>query len=111
MQVDVQTTKQGGATKFRKGRSGNPHGRPDSRRYRAAFTALESELGGNLSASQRMLVDEIAKLKASTGMRGDVRTTNAIGKAMRLLGMVAKPPPPSATTFHDTGDVAGGGQR
>jgi Family of unknown function (DUF5681) len=94
MQTDLQDAKQVTSTKFRKGKSGNPGGRPDGERYREVFAALAAELGGEaaLSASQRMLIDTIAKLQSRRG-RDDVRVANAVAKLVRLLGIgkVTKP--------------------
>jgi hypothetical protein len=71
---------------FRKGRSGNTRGRPDVRRYREAYDALASEFGGDekLSASQKVVIDSIAELKAQCGRRDEVRG-NTIAKLVRLL--------------------------
>jgi hypothetical protein len=91
--VDQQTSntpKQPRGRGFRKGVSGNPGGRVDGKRYRETFDALAAELGGEdkLTASQRMMVDMIAKLKSRGGKRrDDVRIANAVAKLMRLLGI------------------------
>jgi hypothetical protein len=76
---------------FRKGRSGNARGRPDAHKYRAAYDALIAELGGveRLTASQKLLIDSIARLKAVCGRRDEVRIGNTIAKLVRLLN--AKP--------------------
>src|SRR5712691_7723637 len=98
MQQTEQQDKQrrlGGSTGkgFMPGKSGNPAGRSERRIYAETFSALASELGGeaSLSASQRMLIDTIAKLKSRTGKRDDVRIANAIAKLVRLLGINVKP--------------------
>jgi hypothetical protein len=80
---------------FKPGRSGNPAGRLDGKRYRETFAALAAELGGeaSLSASQRVIVDQVAKLKASIGKRDQVRVANTVAKLMRLLGVTAKARP------------------
>jgi hypothetical protein len=87
MQTELQAAKQANTTKFRKGQSGNPRGRLDGQRYRETFAALAAELGGeaSLSASQRVIVDQIAKLKASIGKRDPIRTANTVAKLIRLL--------------------------
>jgi hypothetical protein len=90
---------------FKKGRSGNPGGRSDRRIYLETFAALASELGGEdkLTASQKMLIDTIAKLKSRIGKRDEVRIANAVAKLMRMLGLAGKkakqPDKPSLTDY------------
>jgi hypothetical protein len=58
----------------------------DVRRYRAAFDALAGELGGEaaLSASQRMIIDQIAKLQ-SRRHPDSVRVANTTAKLLIML--------------------------
>jgi hypothetical protein len=94
MHTDLQDAKQT-STKFRKGKSGNAAGRLDGKRYREAFAALASEFGGDdkLTASQRVLIDTIAKLQSRRVQRDHVRVANTIAKLMRLLGIDPKREP------------------
>ena len=99
MQTELQAAKQASTTKFRKGRSGNPAGRLDGKRYREMYAALASELGGEtaLSASQRVIIDQVAKLKSRTGKQDQVRVANTVAKLMRRLGVTAKARPATPT--------------
>jgi hypothetical protein len=95
MQTDVQAAKQATTTKFVKGRSGNPAGRLDVKRYRETFAALAAELGGEdkLTASQRLIIDQIARLQSRRWQQDHVRAGNVIAKLMRLLGIDRKKEP------------------
>src|SRR5215470_19054893 len=92
MQTDVQAANQV-TTKFRKGKSGNPAGRLDGKRYRQVFSALEAELGGQLTESQRIIVDQIARLQSRRWQQDHVRASNTVAKLMRLLGLTGKAKP------------------
>jgi hypothetical protein len=88
---------------FPKGVSPNPGGRVDGQRYRETFAALAAELGGETSllASQRVLIDAIAKLRARGGQRDQVRVANTVAKLMRLLGLTRKAKPAAAVPLTD----------
>ena len=105
MQTELQAAKQANTTKFRKGQSGNPQGRLDGRRYRETFVMLADELGGesSLTASQRVLIDAIAKLRARGGQRDQVRVANTLAKLMRLLkdDAAIKREPGKLPSIHD----------
>jgi hypothetical protein len=120
MQTELQAAKQASTTKFRKGRSGNPAGRLDGKRYRETFAALASEFGGEaaLSPSQRLLIDTIAKLQSRRGHQDNVRVANALARLVPLLGIKAKPVEPagpgardylSRLARHEAGVAAGEG--
>jgi hypothetical protein len=101
VRIAMQTEQQASEQKpkreynFKPGRSGNPAGRMDGKRRREIFAALAAELGGeaSLSASQRLIVGQVADLKASVGKRDQVRVANTVAKLMRLLGLTAKARP------------------
>ena len=88
---------------WKPGTSGNSLGRLDGKRYREICAELASELGGEdkLTASQRLIIDQIGKLKARSGQRDPVRIANAIAKLVKQLGIDRKREPKPAPTIKD----------
>jgi hypothetical protein len=93
----------GEATRFRKGESPNPGGRPGGKMFNALVNQLVAELGGDLPPSKMLLVEQLARLKLTLGRKSDdVRAANTMVKLARILGLVEnakQPGKPSLTDY------------
>jgi hypothetical protein len=87
--IEQPTRRRGPGKPFPRGKSPNPGGRPGGRKYRALVDELIAEFGGDLPPTKRLLVEQLARLKLWAKV-DDVRTTNAMLKITKALGIDRK---------------------